>query len=105
MLLHHMILMQVLARVLDGSRFQEFKAKYGTTLVTGFGSLHGHPVGIVANNGVMFSEAALKGSHFVQLCSQRGIPIIFLQVGDPYCMMCLAAASFEPLHRSAVAVA
>jgi len=69
----------VLARVLDGSRFQEFKAKYGTTLVTGFGNLHGHTVGIVANNGVMFSEAALKGSHFVQLCSQRGIPIIFLQ--------------------------
>jgi len=69
----------VLARVLDGSRFQEFKAKYGPTLVTGFGSVYGQPVGIVANNGVMFSEAALKGSHFIQLCSQRGIPLVFLQ--------------------------
>jgi len=69
----------VLARVLDGSAFQEFKARFGTTLVTGFGSIFGQRVGIVANNGIMFSEAALKGAHFVQLCSQRGIPIVFLQ--------------------------
>ncbi|KAL4421756.1 hypothetical protein ABPG77_009739 [Micractinium sp. CCAP 211/92] len=69
----------VLARLLDGSRFQEFKAHYGKTLVTGFGRLYGMPVGVVANNGVLFSEAALKGAHFVQLCSQRGVPLLFLQ--------------------------
>jgi 3-methylcrotonyl-CoA carboxylase beta subunit len=69
----------VLARILDGSRFQEFKARYGTTLVTGFGKIYGRTVGIVANNGILFSEAALKGSHFVQLCAQREIPLIFLQ--------------------------
>ncbi|XP_004364190.2 methylcrotonoyl-Coenzyme A carboxylase 2 [Capsaspora owczarzaki ATCC 30864] len=70
---------KVIARLVDGSRFDEFKAQYGTTLVTGFARLHGFPVGIVANNGVLFSEAALKGAHFIQLCSQRGIPLIFLQ--------------------------
>lgn len=59
----------VLSRTLDGSRFHEFKENYGKTLITGFGHLYGHPVGIVANNGVLFSESALKGSHFVQLCS------------------------------------
>ncbi|KAI3424326.1 hypothetical protein D9Q98_009879 [Chlorella vulgaris] len=69
----------VLARLLDGSRFHEFKAKYGSTLVTGFGSLYGMPVGVVANNGILFSEAALKGAHFVQLCAQRGVPLLFLQ--------------------------
>mmetsp|Transcript_8384 Transcript_8384/g.15156 ORF Transcript_8384/g.15156 Transcript_8384/m.15156 type:complete len:575 (-) Transcript_8384:168-1892(-) len=69
----------LLARILDGSGFHEFKKKYGPTLVTGFGKLYGRTVGVVANNGVMFSECALKGSHFVQLCSQRGIPLIFLQ--------------------------
>ena len=69
----------VLSRILDGSRFHEFKENYGKTLITGFGHLYGHPVGIVANNGVLFSESALKGSHFVQLCSQRKIPLIFLQ--------------------------
>jgi 3-methylcrotonyl-CoA carboxylase beta subunit len=69
----------VLARLLDGSRFAEFKERYGTTLVTGFGHLYGNPVGIVANNGILFSEAALKGAHFVQLCAQRNIPLIFLQ--------------------------
>ena len=69
----------VLGRVLDGSRFHEFKERYGTTLITGFGNLYGYPVGIVANNGVLFSESSQKGSHFVQLCSQRKIPIIFLQ--------------------------
>ena len=70
----------VIARLVDGSRFDEFKALYGTTLVTGFARLHGMPIGIVANNGILFSESALKGAHFIQLCNQRGIPLIFLQV-------------------------
>ncbi|KAJ1983397.1 Methylcrotonoyl-CoA carboxylase beta chain, mitochondrial [Dimargaris verticillata] len=69
----------VIARVVDGSRFQEFKEFYGTTLVTGFAHIHGYPVGIVANNGILFSESALKGAHFIQLCNQRGIPLVFLQ--------------------------
>jgi len=69
----------VIARVTDGSRFHEFKANYGTTLVTGFAQIMGMDVGIIANNGILFSESALKGAHFVQLCSQRGIPILFLQ--------------------------
>ena len=69
----------VLARVLDGSRFEEFKRNYGETLVCGFGAIHGCPVGVVANNGVIFSEAAVKGAHFVQLCAQRGVPLLFLQ--------------------------
>ncbi|KAK9804757.1 hypothetical protein WJX72_003641 [[Myrmecia] bisecta] len=69
----------VLARVLDGSRFDEFKANYGKTLVTGFGKVYGQPVGVVANNGILFSESALKGAHFIQLCGQRGIPLVFLQ--------------------------
>ena len=70
---------EVIARLVDGSRFTEFKAEYGTTLVTGFAHIHGHPVGIVANHGVLFSESALKGAHFVELCDQRGIPLLFLQ--------------------------
>ncbi|MCO4273676.1 methylcrotonoyl-CoA carboxylase [Pseudarthrobacter sp. HLT3-5] len=70
---------EVIARLVDGSRFHEFKKEYGTTLVTGFARLHGHPVGIVANNGVLFSESSLKGAHFIELCDQRGIPLIFLQ--------------------------
>jgi 3-methylcrotonyl-CoA carboxylase beta subunit len=70
---------EVIARIVDGSRFHEFKAEYGTTLVTGFARLHGHPVGIVANNGILFSESALKGAHFIELCDQRGIPLVFLQ--------------------------
>lgn len=70
---------EVIARVVDGSRFDEFKARYGETLVTGFAHIHGIPVGILANNGVLFSESALKGAHFVELCSQRGIPLVFLQ--------------------------
>ena len=68
----------VLGRVLDGSRFHEFKERYGTTLITGYGHLYGHPVGIVANNGVLFSESAQKGAHFVQMCSKRNIPLLFL---------------------------
>ncbi|MTI16063.1 methylcrotonoyl-CoA carboxylase [Rhodobacteraceae bacterium RKSG542] len=70
---------EVIARVVDGSRFDEFKARYGTTLVTGFAHIHGMPVGIIANNGILFSEAALKGAHFVELCCQRKIPLVFLQ--------------------------
>jgi 3-methylcrotonyl-CoA carboxylase beta subunit len=70
---------EVIARLVDGSRFHEFKKEYGITLVTGFARLHGHPVGIVANNGVLFSESSLKGAHFIELCDQRGIPLVFLQ--------------------------
>ncbi|WP_137937358.1 carboxyl transferase domain-containing protein [Chitinivorax sp. B] len=70
---------QVIARIVDGSRFDEFKELYGTTLVCGFAHIYGYPVGILANNGVLFSESALKGAHFVELCSQRGIPLVFLQ--------------------------
>ncbi|KAI8930180.1 carboxyl transferase [Entophlyctis helioformis] len=70
---------QVIARIVDGSRFSEFKELYGTQLVTGFARIHGLPVGIVANNGILFSECALKGAHFIELCSQRKIPLVFLQ--------------------------
>ncbi len=70
---------EVIARLVDGSVFDEFKQLYGTTLVTGFAHIFGYPVGIVANNGILFSESALKGAHFVELCAQRGIPLIFLQ--------------------------
>ncbi|MDG2518301.1 carboxyl transferase domain-containing protein [Lysobacter soli] len=70
---------EVIARVVDGSEFQEFKARYGKTLVTGFAHVHGYPVGIVANNGILFAESALKGAHFIELCNQRGIPLVFLQ--------------------------
>ena len=70
---------EVIARIVDGSRLREFKASYGTTLVTGFARIEGLPVGIVANNGVLFSESALKGAHFVELCAARGIPLLFLQ--------------------------
>ena len=70
---------EVIARIVDGSEFDEFKARYGTTLVCGFAHLHGMPVGIIANNGILFSEAAEKGTHFIELCCQRKIPLIFLQ--------------------------
>ncbi|TFD73691.1 carboxyl transferase domain-containing protein [Cryobacterium gelidum] len=70
---------EVIARLVDASEFHEFKKEYGTTLVTGFAHLHGHPVGIVANNGILFAESAQKGAHFIELCDQRGIPLIFLQ--------------------------
>eukprot|EP01094_Clydonella_sp_ATCC50884_P021717 TRINITY_DN4840_c0_g1_i1.p1 TRINITY_DN4840_c0_g1~~TRINITY_DN4840_c0_g1_i1.p1 ORF type:complete len:602 (+),score=207.02 TRINITY_DN4840_c0_g1_i1:145-1806(+) len=70
---------EIIARVVDGSRFSEFKKEYGETLVTGFAHIHGCPVGIVANNGILFSESALKGAHFIELCSRRGIPLVFLQ--------------------------
>jgi len=70
---------EVIARIVDGSMFDEFKARYGTTLVCGFAHIHGMPVGIIANNGILFSESALKGTHFIELCCQRKIPLIFLQ--------------------------
>jgi acetyl-CoA carboxylase carboxyltransferase component len=70
---------QVIARIVDASRLAEFKARYGTTLVCGFARIMGHPVGIVANNGILFAESALKGAHFVELCCQRGVPLVFLQ--------------------------
>ena len=70
---------EVIARIVDASEFDEFKAHYGTTLVTGFARICGYPVGIVANNGILFSESALKGAHFIELCCQRGIPLVFLQ--------------------------
>ena len=70
---------EVIARIVDDSAFDEFKARYGTTLVTGFAHIWGHPVGIIANNGILFSESALKGAHFIELCCQRKIPLVFLQ--------------------------
>ncbi len=70
---------EVLARIVDGSAFDEFKQRYGTTLVTGFARICGYPIGIVANNGILFSESAQKGAHFIELCAQRGIPLLFLQ--------------------------
>jgi 3-methylcrotonyl-CoA carboxylase beta subunit len=70
---------EVIARIVDGSRLLEFKARYGTTLVCGFAHIHGFPVGIIANNGILFSESALKGAHFIELCCQRRIPLVFLQ--------------------------
>jgi len=70
---------EVIARIVDGSRFDEFKALYGDTVVTGFAHIHGYPVGIIGNNGVLYSEAALKATHFIELCCQRNIPLVFLQ--------------------------
>ncbi|MGH2442388.1 MAG: carboxyl transferase domain-containing protein, partial [Chloroflexota bacterium] len=70
---------EVIARLVDGSRFQEFKELYGPTLVTGFARLMGYPVGLIASNGILFSESALKGAHFIELCTQRRIPLVFLQ--------------------------
>jgi len=70
---------EVIARLVDGSRFDEFKARYGSTLVTGFAQLYGYPLGIIANNGILFAESAQKGAHFIELCCQRGIPLLFLQ--------------------------
>lgn len=70
---------EVISRLVDADSFREFKAEYGTTLVTGFARLHGHPIGIIANNGVLFSESAQKGAHFIELSDQRGIPLLFLQ--------------------------
>src|SRR5580704_6764094 len=70
---------EIVARLVDGSEFHEFKSRYGTTLVCGFARIEGHPIGILANNGILFSESALKGTHFIELCAQRGTPLLFLQ--------------------------
>nr|CAM74236.1 carboxyl transferase [Magnetospirillum gryphiswaldense MSR-1] len=70
---------EIIARIVDGSRFDEFKQFYGQTLVCGFARIWGYPVGIVANNGILFSESAVKGAHFVELCAQRGIPLVLRQ--------------------------
>src|SRR5690606_8576773 len=70
---------EIIARIVDGSEFEEFKALYGSTLVCGRAHIWGHPVGILANNGILFSESALKGAHFIELCSQQEIPLLFLQ--------------------------
>ena len=76
---HSFDVREVIARIVDGSKFDEFKALFGTTLICGFARIHGYPVGIVANNGILFSESAQKGAHFVELCAQRKIPLVFLQ--------------------------
>lgn len=70
---------EIIARLVDASEFQEFKARYGKTLITGFAHIHGFPVGIIANNGILFPESAVKGAHFIELCNQRNIPLVFLQ--------------------------
>jgi acetyl-CoA carboxylase carboxyltransferase component len=71
---------EVIARLVDGSQFREFKANYGTTLVTGWAYIEGYPIGIIANNGVLFSESALKGAHFIELCTSRNIPLVFCKM-------------------------
>ncbi|MEO8802136.1 MAG: carboxyl transferase domain-containing protein [Rudaea sp.] len=76
---HPFDIREIIARIVDDSELQEFKARYGKTLVCGFSHIHGYPVGIVANNGILFSESALKGAHFIELCNQRNIPLVFLQ--------------------------
>ena len=70
---------EIIARLVDGSKFREFKERYGPTLICGFAHIHGYPVGILGNNGILFSESAQKGAHFIELCEQRGIPLLFLQ--------------------------
>ena len=98
---------EIIARLVDGSRFDEFKERYGTTLVTGFARLHGFLVGIVANNGVLFSESALKATHFIELCNLRGIPLIFLQnitgfiVGSKYERAGIAKDGAKMVHAVA----
>ena len=97
----------VIARLVDGSRFHEFKELYGTTLVTGFAHIHGIPVGIVANNGVLFVESAEKGAHFIELCGQRRVPLVFLQnitgfiVGREYEAAGIARAGAKMVHAVA----
>src|SRR3954466_9098068 len=101
---------EVIARIVDGSRFDEFKERYGTTLVTGFARLHGFLVGIVANNGVLFSESALKATHFIELCNQRGVPLLFLQnitgfiVGSKYERAGIAKDGAKLVHAVANSV-
>jgi acetyl-CoA carboxylase carboxyltransferase component len=101
---------EVLARVVDGSRFHEFKPTYGTTLITGFAHVHGYPVGILANNGVLFSESALKATHFIEMCCQRRIPLVFLQnitgfiVGKEYEQRGIAKDGAKMVHAVANAL-
>jgi 3-methylcrotonyl-CoA carboxylase beta subunit/propionyl-CoA carboxylase len=101
---------EIIARLVDGSRFDEFKERYGTTLVTGFARLHGFLVGIIANNGVLFSESALKATHFIELCNQRGVPLIFLQnitgfiVGSKYERAGIAKDGAKMVHAVANSV-
>ncbi len=98
---------EVIARLVDGSKFREFKANYGTTLVTGFARIEGYPVGIIANNGVLFSESALKGTHFIELCTSRNIPLLFLQnitgfmVGKDYEQRGIAKDGAKMVHAVA----
>lgn len=98
---------EVIARLVDGSRFHEFKARYGPTLVTGFAYIKGYPVGIIANNGILFSESALKGAHFVELCTSRKIPLLFLQnimgfmVGKEYEQRGIARDGAKMVHAVA----
>src|SRR2546423_5639792 len=101
---------EILARIVDGSRFDEFKERYGTTLVTGFARLHGFLVGIIANNGVLFSESALKATHFMELCNLRGIPLVFVQnitgfiVGSKYERAGIAKDGAKMVHAVANSV-
>ena len=102
---------EVIARFVDASDLDEFKQNYGTTLVTGFAHVYGYPIGIVANNGILFSESALKAAHFIELCSQRGIPLVFLQnitgfmVGKKYETSGIAKDGAKMVHAvSTVAV-
>ena len=101
---------EVIARMVDASRFDEFKARYGSTIVTGFCRLHGFLVGIVANNGVLFSESALKATHFIEICNQRGIPLVFLQnitgfmVGRQYERGGIAKDGAKMVHAVATSV-
>jgi len=100
---------EIIARLVDGSRFDEFKARYAPTVVTGFARLHGYLVGLVANNGVLFSESALKATHFIELCDQRGIPLVFLQnitgfiVGQQYERAGIAKDGAKLVHAVATA--
>ena len=101
---------EILARIVDGSRFDEFKERYGATLVTGFARLHGFLVGIIANNGVLFSESALKATHFIELCNLRGVPLVFLQnitgfiVGKQYERSGIAKDGAKMVHAVANSV-
>ena len=100
---------EIIARLFDGSRFSEFKPRYGTTLVTGFARLFGHPIGVIANNGVLFSESALKATHFIELCTSRRIPLVFLQnitgfmVGREYEHRGIAKDGAKMVHAVATA--
>ncbi len=101
---------EIIARIVDGSRFDEFKERYGNTLVTGFARLHGFLVGIIANNGVLFSESALKATHFIELCNLRGVPLVFLQnitgfiVGSKYERAGIAKDGAKMVHAVANSV-